>query len=231
MSIPTPYLKSGYSPQDMRAAYGFTKLPAWSTGTNEVIAIIDAYGSQTIQADLDAFCAKFKIPSCAVNVYYVNGNYPDYTPTADLTNWVGETTLDVEWAHAMAPDAQIDLVVAHDPSWLYTGVLWTTTFLQPNVVSMSWGGAESAGETNADFLFTNPTITFIAASGDNMGTNYPAASPYVLGVGGTSMKYNTTSGAVTETAWYTPAFTDTNGIFHPAQGGGGGVSQFEPEPV
>jgi len=191
-------LTSGYSPAQIATAYGFDKIA--STGAGKTIAIIDAYGSPNVQKDLNTFCAQYGLPQTTVNIYYPSGN-----PAKPDSGWASETALDVEWAHAMAPGATIALVVSPDASLtnLLAAVNYATGTLKATVVSMSWGAAESAGLKTYDSYFNKPGIDFVASSGDSgKGVEWPAVSPYVLGVGGTTLVTNASSGAVTsETAW------------------------------
>ena len=101
-----------------------------------------------------------------------------------------ETSLDVEWAHAIAPSAKILLIEAKTPSGanLMAGVDYARSRSDVVAVSMSWGGAEFSDETSLDSHFTSSgnKITFFASSGDNgAGASWPAASPNVVAVGGT----------------------------------------------
>ena len=191
-------LTSGYSPAQIATAYGFDKIA--STGAGKTIAIIDAYGSPNVQKDLNTFCTQYGLPQTTVNIYYPSGN-----PAKPDSGWASETALDVEWAHAMAPGATIALVVSPDASLtnLLAAVNYATGTLKATVVSMSWGAAESAGLKTYDSYFNKPGIDFVASSGDSgKGVEWPAVSPYVLGVGGTTLVTNASSGAVTsETAW------------------------------
>jgi subtilase family serine protease len=120
--------------------------------------------------------------------------------------WPLETSLDVEWAHAMAPGANILLVEAPDGSnaSIFNAVQYAASQPGVAVVSMSWGTNEFSGETSYDSIFqpksstnpngSNPGVTFVAASGDSgAGAIYPAASPYVLSVGGTTLGGSTSS--------------------------------------
>src|SRR5579885_1838802 len=131
---------TGYTPQQLRHAYGFDQLSA--TGAGQTIAIVDAYGSPTIQADLDTFCAQFGIPSTTVAIYYPQG-----TPGTN-SGWAGETSLDVEWAHAIAPGATIVLVAARSASTtdLFAAVDYAVG-LGAKQISMSWGGSEFSTES------------------------------------------------------------------------------------
>ncbi len=136
-------------------------------------------------------------------------------PAADPSGgWELEESLDVEWAHAIAPQANIILVEAGSTSTndLMTAV--QTAANHANVVSMSWGGGEFSGETSGTYqnAFNTGGVTFVAAAGDAGATvTWPAISTSVLSVGGTSL--NIAGG--TETAWVD---------------GGGGLSRYFARP-
>lgn len=204
------YLSGGYVPAQIARAYGFDLIPSTGDGRGQTIAIIVAYGSPSIQGDLDVFCTQYGLPKTPVAVYYPLG-----APATNNSGWAAETTLDVEWAHAMAPGASIAVVVAPDAgiSKLLSAVNYATGTLKATVVSMSWGAPEFRGESNYDGYFNKAGINFVAASGDGgAGVMWPACSPYVLGVGGTTLLYDVNAGAVvSENAW---------------SGSGGGVSGY-----
>ncbi len=135
--------------------------------------------------------------------------------------WALETALDVEWAHAMAPAANIMLVEAQpDLSNLFSAVTFASQQAGVSVVSMSWGANEFQGENAYDSTFTTPSghggVTFVASSGDSSVTLYPAASPNVLSVGGTTLNVTSTGQVLSETAW---------------SGSGGGPSPYEAKPA
>lgn len=221
----TTYLSTGYSPRQISNAYGFSQLPAGDTGKGETIAIIVPFGNTAIQSDLNSFDAAYGIPAATVHIAYPTGTAPAWD-----VNWAFETDLDVEWAHAMAPGATIWLVVSTNAtlSNMIACVDYAANVINANVVSMSWTMSEFSDETNWDSHFTNPNVTFVAAAGDYQNTNWPAASPYVLAVGGTTMKYSPTTGMlVSEVGW---SGTNDIAIYGPGLGGGGGISQFEPVP-
>jgi subtilase family serine protease len=197
----------GYSPAQIRHAYGFDQSP--STGYGQTIAIVDAYGSPTIQNDLNAFCTRFRLPS-----QYIQIAYPTGRPSLVDQGWALETALDVEWAHAIAPSASILLVVAKSNSFADLLVAVDYASARARQVSMSWGAPEYAGESYYDYHFNKPGVTFTASAGDNgAGVEWPAASPYVTSVGGTSLTLDSNGAISRETAW---------------AGSGGGVSIYEP---
>ena len=200
----------GYTPAKMRHAYGFDLFTG--NGAGQTIAIIEAYGSPTIQSDLNKFCTTFGLPITTLSIYYPQG------VPAPNTVWALETSLDVEWAHAIASSAKIALVVAKSP--LSTDLLAAIDFavgLGAKQVSMSFATPEFSGVTSYDSHFNKPGVTFTAAAGDSgAAVNWPACSQYVVGVGGTHAVLDATGKITSETAW---------------SGSGGGVSLYVGKPV
>src|SRR5262249_5318155 len=117
-----------------------------------------------------------------------------------------ENALGVEWAHAVAPAANIFLVGGQPTfSDLFgAGRVWSK-LPRGSVVSMSWGTGEFAGESAFDSVFTTPAghngVTFVASSGDSGTTEYPSASPNVLSVGGTTLTVTSQGTYVSESPW------------------------------
>ncbi|HZY89365.1 MAG TPA: S8 family serine peptidase, partial [Gemmataceae bacterium] len=137
--------------------------------------------------------------------------------------WEIEEALDVEWAHAVAPKANILLVEAFSNSNtnLYAAVDFARKAPGVVAVSMSWGGGEGSGETGLDSHFTTPSghtgVTFLASSGDNGAPGgYPAMSPNVVAVGGTTLALDANDNRTSEVGW---------------SGSGGGYSSVEGEPA
>lgn len=212
---PTPI---GLSPSAVSQAYGFGQLAL--TGAGETIAIVDAYGDSKLTGDLQSFDQAFGLPSPALTV--VNQNGGTRLPSNN-SGWALETSLDVEWAHAMAPGAKLLLVEAGSNSLgnLLTAVNVARNYPGVTAVSMSWGAGEFAGETAYDHYFTTPTnrpgITFVAASGDSGGqVTWPAASPNVLSTGGTTLTLTSSGNYSSESGW---------------GGSGGGLSAYESRPA
>lgn len=209
------FLPSGLTPNQVSVAYGFNSIGA--KGQGQVIAIVDAFDDPKIEADLGVFSKQFGLPACTTangcfKKIYASGKKPKTD-----AGWAGEIALDVEWAHAMAPAAKIILVEAADDSMdnLFKAVQVAVNS-GATVVSMSWGAGEFAGQTSYDAIFNNPNVTFTASSGDSgAGTIYPAASPYVLAVGGTTLYVDSYGNYQGEAAW---------------SGSGGGVSTVEAWP-
>ncbi len=210
-----------YDPQILHTAY---QIP-WTingqlAGSGEQIAIIDAYGSPTVASDLATFDAEFGLPPATLHVYYPSGQ-PTYNPLqhAGETGWAEETSLDVQTAHALAPGATINLIVAASPNGndLNVAENYAVTNHLGNVMSMSFGAPEAAiagGGNNlqlqqANTIFQQATIqenmSVFASSGDSGATNgyttanalFPASDPFVTAAGGTDLfvKADTTTGA------------------------------------
>ncbi len=203
----------GITPEQIKAVYN---LP--THGGKGTIAIIGAYNDKTIETDLAAFDKQFNLASCTT----ANGCFEKHlmsTKTATNSGWALETTLDVEWAHAIAPDAKILLVAAKTPSGanLLKAVDYAASRNDVVAISMSWGGGEFPEETTLDSHFISKSnAVFFASSGDNgAGASWPASSPHVIGVGGTTLAFDTSGKFKSETAW---------------SGSGGGVSVYETQP-
>lgn len=204
----------GYTPAQIQQAYGISS--SLGNGNGETIAIVDAYDDPNIQSDLNTFDSQFGLP--AATVTKVNQTGGTSLPPADSSGgWELEESLDVEWAHAIAPGAKILLVEANSSSLsdLLQGVTYAAA--HANVVSMSWGGSEFSGQTSYDSTFSHSGTAFVAASGDSGApVSWPASSPNVLAVGGTQLTLNSSGGWGSETGW---------------SGSGGGPSAYENMPT
>src|ERR1019366_9249450 len=192
-----------------------TNLPTGGVGA---IAIVDAGDYPTGAADLQAFSTYYGIPAANFTVKYAGGKKPPV-----YSEWLVEEALDIEWAHAMAPEAKLFLVesvqVNTDPTWgAVTLAAKLVAQAGGGVVSMSWGDPEVKQEHNWDKYFTTPGVVYFAASGDSgIGVSiYPGASPNVVSVGGTYFNRDRNGNFVNE-VYYTG-------------GGGGNISPYEPIP-
>jgi hypothetical protein len=241
----------GLTPSQIRGAYGLgtygsspiTFGSIQGDGSGQTIAIVDAYDDPNALSDLEAFDAQFDLPNPPsfqkLNQDGETTSLPGTDPsgpysTSGTFSWEIEESLDIEWAHAMAPKANIDLFEASDNSDdnLLAAVQAAANTSGVDVVSMSWGDPDVTDETSFDSTFVTPAdhlggaatvggtlmpggITFLASTGDTgAGPNYPAESPNVVAVGGTTL---TVSGDtyVSESTW---------------SEGGGGISDQESQP-
>ena len=182
-----------YSPDQIRAAYHLPALYAKGiTGTGETIVIVDSFGSPTIRSDLATFDQKFGYPAPPkFKIITPAGQIPAFDPNnSNMTSWAGETTLDVEYAHALAPGASILLV--ETPTSENEGTSGFPQIVQAEqyvidhglgeVISQSFSATE---ETFASYAQIKPLraayldadshhVTVLAASGDEGATDYTA---------------------------------------------------------
>ncbi|HYV34918.1 MAG TPA: hypothetical protein VE988_04385, partial [Gemmataceae bacterium] len=220
---------TGLSPADIRHAYGLDRVTLTNTlgehfagdGSGTTIAIVDAYDNPNIVNDLHQFDLQFGLPDPPLFTR-VNQSGGTNLPPADA-GWAEEIALDVEWAHAIAPKAKILLVEANDEQIYNSLIAIQYTSAQPGIVaiSMSFGFGELDIESGLDQLFVTPTghngVTFVASSGDSGAPpSYPAISPNVLGVGGTTAYLDQVGNLFYEEGW---------------GGSGGGISAYEAKPA
>ena len=217
-------LPSGFTPSQILAAYGLDGISFQPTlgpkvagdGTGQTIAIVDLYHDPNLQASLDAFDSNYNLPRITLNVINQAGNQSD-------PGWAEEESLDVEWAHAIAPGASI-LVVEASPGTtddqefnnILAAVHTAGQGAGVSAVSMSWGYDEFPGETAFDSSFTATGVTFIAASGDGGTVSWPATSADVLSIGGTSLNLGIGGAYGSEVGW---------------SSAGGGLSTLATEPA
>lgn len=193
---------SGLSPSDLRDAYVITGDGSSST----TIAIVDAYGYSNAESDLAVYRSQFGLPACTtangcfkkVNQNGVEGNYP-----SDNTGWSQETALDLDMASAICPNCSILLVEASSSSYsnLSTAVE-TAASMGAHVISNSYGGDESSSAEAYESAYDQPGIAVTVSSGDDgYGVEFPASSPHVIAVGGTTLEESSNSRGWTETVW------------------------------
>jgi hypothetical protein len=215
----------GMTPSQLRHAYAMDEVSFGSVagnGAGQTIAIVDAYDDPDIVGDFNTFCQTFFAgqtqPTLTVVGQTGTSSLPGTDPAGPGNSWAVEISLDVEWAHVMAPMANILLVEANsdNDSDLYTAVSTAEKTSGVSVVSMSWGGGEVSGESSNDSYFTTSGVTFVASAGDTGGeVEYPAVSPNVLAVGGTTLNVDSSGNYLSESGW---------------SDGGGGVSAYESQP-
>ncbi|MBS2040933.1 S53 family peptidase [bacterium] len=217
---------------------GLSAAQAAQFGAGQTIYIVDAYHDLYAYSELTAFSQLFGLPACTnstlaptaslplpsstgngatfYQVYATSSGGMTSTPPAYDANWAVESALDVQWAHAIAPLARIVLIEAPDASMAgMTGAIQLANRMGPGVVSMSFGANEASYVTSLDSYFKTTGMSYYAATGDNgAGLSWPAVSPNVVAVGGTSLSF-AGSGSRSETVW---------------SGTGGGVSAYQSRP-
>ena len=227
---------TGETPSSLSCVYQTGTTPAYGcpvnstnydnpAGGSKVIAIVDAYDYPTAASDFNTFSTTFGLPttgcdgtpadSC-LKVVYAAGSKPKAN-----CGWAQEEALDIEWSHAMAPNAQIILVeAASNSNTNLMDAVQVASGLVANAgggeVSMSWGSSEFSTEDTFDSYFTGAGVAYFASSGDSGGkVIWPSASPNVISAGGTTVNRGSNGNFTDETTW---------------SSAGGGPSAYEPVP-
>jgi subtilase family serine protease len=220
---------AGYTAAQLQSAYALSSASA-ANGTGETVAIVDAYDDPKAISDLDTYRRTFGLGGCTVS--------PPAATGCTLTNgatvrkvsqsgtqayprgnrgWGQEISLDLDMVSAICPRCNILLVEATTNSIANLGAAEVeAATLGANAISNSYGANEFSGETADDANYDHPGIAVTASTGDSgYGVEWPAASPYVTAVGGTTLKTASTARGWTETAW---------------SGAGSGCSAYETRP-
>jgi subtilase family serine protease len=218
---------SGLGPSDLQGAYQLASAAA-SNGVGTTVAIVDAFDNPNAFSDVNTYRANFGLPALAscdpstiagsTTPCFAKSDENGGTnfPAGDL-GWEAEESLDVDMVSAICPNCNILLVEGNQPSFVDLGTsVNTAVSLGANAVSNSYGGGEQSGQTSFDADYNHPGVAVTASSGDNgFGVEFPAASPFVTAVGGTSLVQDGSARGWSETAW---------------SGAGSGCSAFESKP-
>lgn len=250
-----------YTPQELRQAYGLTSvIDGGITGKGETIAIINSFGSPTALEDLKKFDKDYGLPDPpSFEQIAPIGSVPFDSNNIPQLQWAMETSLDVQWAHAMAPGANI--VVLTSPVDQNSGVQGLPEFLQLEqyaishhyrIISQSWLSPENSlftpdGEkvlNDFNTFYQNAVeeddATFFSSSGDSGSTlgdenhvaypfpavGFPASSPWVTTVGGTSLSTDADGNYQSEEVWNSNHGQPAAPNSIPVLASGGGISQY-----
>jgi subtilase family serine protease len=206
----------GYGPADLQSAYA---LPSGTAGAGQTVAIVDAFDDPKAESDLATYRSTYGLPACTtangcfkkVNQSGTQGSYP-----SGDQGWAVEISLDLDMVSAACPQCHILLVEASSNANanLYAAVD-TAARLGATEISNSYGGSESSSDPSTNAHYNHPGIPITVSSGDSgYGVEYPAATPYVTAVGGTTLKKATNARGWSETTW---------------SGAGSGCSAYEPK--
>lgn len=248
-----PYAPCGYTPSQIRSAYG---VPATVDGSGQTVVVIDAYASPTIQKDLDAWSAARGIRSTKLTQISAPGTYkhPEANGKQDPQGWYGEETLDIEAVHGMAPGATIVFVAAANAqqdldaalnhvvdrglgqivsnSYGFSGEQLPKGFVTPLEHTLLQAAIEGIGVYFSSGDDSDESITKGRVSAD-----WPASSPWVTAVGGTSLAVGPSANYLFEVGWGTSKSQWNGTEWTPAPpgdwvyGAGGGVSVLFAEPA
>jgi subtilase family serine protease len=198
---------TGYVPSDLATAYGYPQ-PAGATWTwnGRTIAIVDAYDNPNAAADLAMYRNAFGLPACTT----ANGCFAKVAQSsrakipAGNVSWGEEIDLDIEMASAVCPQCKVLLVEASTASFSNLGAAENrAASLGATAISNSYAGGESIFSSFFDSYYNHPGVAITAASGDSgYASAYPASSPHVIAVGGTTLNLDPTKRTRTsESAW------------------------------
>ena len=220
---------NGYGPSQLQAAYGLTSASA-SLGSGTTVAVVDAYNDPTAASDLATYRSAAGLPALTsgqFTQYNQNGSTSPLPATAPASDdWTLEESLDVDMVSAICPNCKIDLVEANNDSGtgLYVAEETAATTLGAKYISNSWGGSESSADTTYDSQYFGVSgVVYTASAGDSAysgGVIYPATSPHVVSVGGTTLNTSSNARGWTESVWKTNS----------SEGTGSGCSAYEPTP-
>jgi hypothetical protein len=221
---------NGYGPSQLQSAYGLTAESA-AGGSGTTVAIVDAYNDPTAASDLAAYRSAAGLPALTsgqFTQYNQNGQtspLPTAAPAFD--DWTLEESLDADMVSAICPLCKIDLVEANSDSGtgLYVAEQTAATTLGAKYISNSWGGGETSADTTYDTKYFGVSgVVYTASAGDSAysgGVIYPAASPHVVSIGGTTLNSSSSSRGWTESVWETSS----------TEGTGSGCSAYEAQPA
>jgi subtilase family serine protease len=253
-SPPTaPWSIRGHTPAQIKSAYGIT---GTADGTGQTVAVIDAYASPTILQDVNQWSINRGLPTMGPNQFVqvvAPGTFRrPQNPSQDPQGWYGEETLDIEAVHGMAPSAKIVYVGApnnyrdldaalnhvvdrHLAQIVTNSYGFHTELLPPGYVkpvedTLIQAAAEGIGVYFSSGDSGDETATFGFAT-----TDWPASSPWVTAVGGTSLGVGQNGTRVLETGWGTSTYSCNQTTLACTRigwlyGAGGGVSQVFAKP-
>jgi subtilase family serine protease len=202
---------TGYSPAQLHTAYA---MPSQATQP-VTVAVVGAYHDAAITKDLHAYDAAFGIPD-PPSLTQISQRGDHSYPAVD-TGWALELSMDVEMAHQTCQNCPLLLVEADSPD--ITNLMAAVDMAArrgATVISNSYGGAEATRDTQMDAHLNHPGVTIVASAGDSgYGVSYPASSPTVIAVGGTTLTLRTSGTRLREEVW---------------DGSGSGCSRYEHKP-
>lgn len=227
---------TGLVPSQIRNAYAFGDLNDagyTNRGAGQTIVIIDAYDYPTAAADLAVFSQTFGLPQANLEVHYASGRQPVMDE-----GWAGEAALDLQWAHAIAPEAKLILVEADSalsmdiiPAYRMAaelahangGGVVSMSFGTPAAAMGAWIPMPNEAQQFTDIARQYPDVSFVAAAGDTAGEiAYPAIDPNVLSVGGTMLPVDENGELMDQEAMWVDTgggiAVDAAGVMVPAPG-------------
>ena len=247
-----PYIPCGYVPKQLQGSYGVGRaIRHGNDGSGQKVAIIDAFASPTIRRDLRIYSHRHGLRRLRLRQKILPGNCKQNCPPDLRQGWWGEETLDLDAVHTMAPGAKVLYVAAPNPGpGLTKSLAWVVDHRAARIVTNSWGsvgeygvGVQAFEQIFAEAMAEGVGIYFSSGDdGDERDTighvspDYPASSPRVISVGGTTLAVGPLNNYRFELGWGTYLATKKGKHWSPKPpgdfyyGGGGGTSRFFAEP-
>lgn len=194
-------LPGALGPDDLSAAYGYTT----SGGGGQTIALIDAYDNSNIESDLAVYRSRYNLPPCTT----ANGCFTKVAqdgsknyPTTNLA-WAAEAAVDTQIASAICPNCKILLVEGNSDNLADLATATERAIaMGATVVSNSFGSVEWSGESGLESHWHHPGVVITASAGDDAAqVEFPAASQYVVAVGGTDLGRDASRRGYTDSVW------------------------------
>ena len=216
---------AGYGPAQFQSAYKLATAAAES-GRGQTVAIVDDGGDPSLASDLAVYRRQFGLPACGAGCFTQVNETGGTTLPPPVTGWPVEESLDVDMVSAVCPHCHILLVESSSALITDLGAsVDEAVALGAGFVSNSYAGPEFAGETSDDTFYDHPGVAITAAAGDDgFQVNYPAVSPFVTAVGGTSLKRSSNARGWAESVW-------GDGESGAGDGTGSGCSAVEAKPT
>jgi hypothetical protein len=216
---------AGYGPAQLRSAYNLT-LASAAAGKGETVAVVDAFNDPDAASDLAVYRRHYHLPACGAGCFRkVNqeGKASPLPKRAGSSGWATEESLDIDMVSAICPNCHILLVEARSSADANLGkAAATAVALGATFVSNSYSSPQSAKGRAAAAYYDHPGTVVTAAAGDSgYGVGYPAASPYVTSVGGTSLVRKKSA----RRGWVEKVWRNGSGAT------GSGCSRYEPKPA
>lgn len=198
---------NGYTPADLQKAYGLTAQSAVA-GSGQTVAVVDAYDNPNAESDLGVYRSTFGLPACTS----ANGCFKkvdqkggtNYPPPGN-NGWTSEVSLDIDMVAAVCPKCHILLVEANDATLTNMAIaVDEAAALGATEISNSYARIEGSNEMSYAPHYHHPGIAITASAGNSGysgGASFPAVSPYVTAVGGTTLQRSNNARGFTESAW------------------------------
>ena len=196
-----PILTGPFSPSQIKTAYSINSITPLKGIRPVIITIITAFNNPYLVNDVKAFGNLFGLPPCNLKIY----NFSPYF----VPNWAVETTLDVQWAYAINPYAEIRVIQARTSNWadLFNAINFANNknnfspAINTDIINMSWGTPDKGNFSAYNNYFNNTNTIYVASSGDNSVVSFPSACTNILAIGGTSLNLLSNYTRSTEKVW------------------------------